>query len=535
MGWTIAAGALALFVLLGWRFEKKKPTTHGSAQWASIWTLFRKGLFRAKGIQVGDWRGQLSLYYENTHAITFGSSGSGKGVNAILPNLLSYPWFFVLDPGGENTAVAAKWWRKRGYEFGCINIFGMHPEEPWALPAHGFNPLDFLSPDSPTFAADAEVFAEMLTPRTGKEGGSSQYFKDAAQSAQKAMLIHIKTTEPAHRQNLATLYEYVHADGKGWKALLAAMKANPACGGMVIAEALKIERRREEASEESSAVTSTIQQDLSFLADPLVREKLSRSDVSFSILKGIKRGQRGGIISVVLPLEYMESHAALPRLALACAVLAMQRKPLARNKVIFLIDEAATLGRMKRFPGWLATLRKYRVVLWSIWQNMGQLEDLYGKGWQTLTANCGLLQILGVADLETAEHTEKLLGRTTIMTGSINPQGARSQSQTGRSLLMNDELRRLDESEQVVFIGNLPPIKLRKTPYWSRPELAGRYYRNPYFETDAPGVGMADSLRALWGRFYYLLVWWMAPHPYAALVIVTLLGAWLFPEFREWR
>jgi type IV secretion system protein VirD4 len=35
-------------------------------------------------------------------------------VSAILPNLLSYPWFFLLDPGGENTAVAVKHWRKRG-------------------------------------------------------------------------------------------------------------------------------------------------------------------------------------------------------------------------------------------------------------------------------------------------------------------------------------------------------------------------------------------------------------------------------------
>jgi type IV secretion system protein VirD4 len=425
MGWIIGGGigGFIFILLLAWRCDGKKSTTYGSARWASAFDLFKAGLFKGRGLRVGEWIGQLGVHYDGIHAITFGQSGTGKGACAILPNLLSYPWLFVVDPGGENTAVAVKWWRERGYAFGCINIFGMFAEEAWALPAHGFNPLDFLDPASGTFAADAEVFAEMLTPRTGSENATNSYFKDAAQSAQKAMLIHIKTTEPPHRQNLATLYEYVHCDSKRLKVLLAAMKANPVCEGLVTAEAIKIERRREEASEESSAVTSTIEQDLRFLADPVVREKFRRSDVDFSMLKGLGKRQKGGVISVVLPLQYVETHAAITRLALACAVLAMQREPRARSKVIFLIDEAAALGRMLSFPRWLATLRKYRVVIWSIWQNIGQLVDLYGKGWQTLVANCGVIQVLGVADLESAEHMEKLLGRCTIKTATKNGRG----------------------------------------------------------------------------------------------------------------
>ncbi|MDX0174527.1 type IV secretory system conjugative DNA transfer family protein [Sinorhizobium meliloti] len=533
MGWLIGGGFVAclLFGLLAWRFEGRKSGTYGTARWARVWTLFEKGLFCGRGLRVGDWAGQLSVFYDGIHAITFGHSGSGKGASAILPNLLSYPWFFLIDPGGENTAIAAKHWRERGFQFGCINLFGMFPEEPWALPAHGFNPLDFLDPQSRAFAADALVFAEMLTPRTGNESGSNAYFKDAGQTAKRAMIVHIKTTEPEERQNLATLYRYVSSGAKGWDTLLAQMKANPACDGLVSLEAGELERISEQASEEFSAIKSTMRQDLSFLADPLVREKLSRSDVDFSILKGLKPEQRGGIISVVLPLEYMDSHAAILRLALACAILEMQRKPLAKSKVIFLIDEAAALGRILRFPSWLATMRKYRVVIWSIWQNMGQLVDLYGKGWQTLIGNCGLLQILGVGDLETAEHTEKLLGKCTIRTVSTNGRGERSHSETGRSLLMDDELRRLEEDQQVVFIGNLPPIALRKTPYWHRPEFAGRFYRNPYFDYDAPGVSAGDHLNALGGRLYLTLVWWMAPHPIAACIIMLPIALYVLSAF----
>lgn len=532
MVWILgSAGGLALICLLCWRFYGNKNKTFGSAQWASPFTAFAAGLFRGHGLRVGDWTGRLSVSYEGTHALTFGVSGCGKGTSAILPNLLSLPYVFLIDPGGENTAIAARTWRDRDLPFGCINFFRMFADAPWALPAHGFNPLDFLDVNSPTFAADALLFAEMLTPRAGNESSNSSYFKDSAQNAKRAMIVHIKTVAARKHQNLARLYHYVNQDAAGWQKLLASMKSNPVCGGLVAQEAIRLERIEAQAPEEFSAIMSTVQQDLSFLADPLVRENLSRSDVNFEILKGHGKGQAGGIISVVLPLEYIESHAAIPRLAMACAVLELQRAPLAKAKVVFLIDEAAALGKILRFPNWLATLRKYRVSIWSIWQNIGQVVHLYDKNWQTIISNCGLLQFLGVGDLETAEYTEKLLGRCTVLSKSYGANNQVSRTPVARSLVMADELLRLNEDRQIAFIGNLHPLKLYKVPYWKRPGLAGRFYPNPYFGGRTAGVSLLDRLKALWGGLYYVLVWWMSPHPVAACLIAVSLLFYSFKLF----
>ena len=518
-------GIIAL-LLLAWRYQSTRADTYGSADWLTIWKAYEKRLFKRGALLVGGWAGArgLGVHYDGTHAVTFGASGSGKGTCAILPNLLSYPYIFLVDPGGENTAVAARHWRQRGYEFGCINVFGMHAATPWALPAHGFNPLDFLNTEGMSFAADALLFAEMLTPRSGNESGSNSYFKDAAQTAKRAMIIHIKTTEPTARHNLASLYEYVNGDAASWESLLAAMKANTVCGGLVAREAIKLERIEAQAPEEFSAIMSTIQQDLSFLADPLVREKLSRSDVDFAVLKGLGKRAKGGVISVVLPLEYIESHAAITRLALACAVLELQRAPLAKDNVLFLIDEAAALGKLLRFPNWLATLRKYRVTIWSIWQNIGQLVHLYDKNWQTIIGNCGLLQILSVGDLETAEYTEKLLGRMTAESVSVNHKGERSRSQTARSLVTADELRRMDRGLQIAFIGNLSPAVLRKTPYWKQSALAGRFHPNPYFAGKTPGPGLGDLFAAIQTKILRVLIFWLAPHPVAACIVCAGIG-----------
>ena len=203
------AGAVIGGGLLHWRF-KKRPNTFGSATWLPAWTASGKGLFRRGGLVVGDWTGLLPVHYRgNGHALTVAPTGSGKGTCAIIPNLLRYPWIFLIDPGGENTAICAKEWQRKGYTFYCLNPWGVHGTEPWSLPAHSFNPLDILDPQSATFASDADLLAEMIVARGAKDGGSTVYFKDEAQSGIRAFLMHIVTTETPARRNLLTLRRYI--------------------------------------------------------------------------------------------------------------------------------------------------------------------------------------------------------------------------------------------------------------------------------------------------------------------------------------
>ncbi|WP_371061520.1 type IV secretory system conjugative DNA transfer family protein [Rhodosalinus sp. 5P4] len=480
---------------------------------------------------VGDWSfADLPVYYEDTHAITFGPSGSGKGTAAILPAILDARFVFINDPGGENAAIAIREWRAKGYKVTVINPFGMHPEKPWALPRHGFNPMDILDPKDPQFPAHAELLAEMLTPRSGREAGSSQFFKDSGQTFKQALNIHTRTARPKDQHHLGTLYEMVNLSAEGWGKLLKEMQANPAADGLVAAEANAMERREEQAPEEFSAIMSTIQQDLRWLADPIVRQNLKRSDVDFTALKGTDRNGRpvkGCIIVVVLPLEYSETHAAIPRLAMGCAIWTMQRAPLAREKVLFVIDEAAALRKISRFPNWLATLRKYRVVLWPIFQNIGQVKALYGQEWQGFIANCGLRQFLGAADLETAEYIHRLVGERTAESRSVNAEGKASTSETRRPLLTVDEILHFDGDKQIAFIRNLKPAILRKTRYWERASLRGRFNRNPYQSGRRPPAFGALA-RRLWGKALYSAAFLLAPHPAAALIYLAGLGYGLF-------
>lgn len=520
--YVYTAAAILGAIVLSWRFKKDR-TTFGGAHWLKPWDALKAGLFKKRGILVGDWIGLLPVFYEGTHAITIGESGSGKGAAAILPNALRAPFLFINDPGGENTAIAIKAWRKAGYEIMVINLFDMFKQAPWSLPSHGFNPLDILDPKDRLFAANAKLIAELLISRSGNEAGNSKFFKDAAEAFCQAVLMFIIRYYPQKDRHLGKLFDLVYADPDTWEALLRKMQSHPECQDFVGKFAAAMSRRQEQASEEFSAIMSTIQQDLAWLGDPIVQESLKRSDVDFAALKGTtKDGKKvkGAIIAVVLPLEFNESHAAIPRLALGCAIQEMQRLPTTREKVLFIIDEAAALGKIGRFPNWLATLRKYGAVLWPIFQNLGQIEELYGKGWQTFLANCGLRQFIGVGDLQTAEHVTKLLGQFTVETQSLNHEGKLSTSEARSALMEIDAILYADGDLQLDFINKNRPATLKKTPYWQRPELRGLFNRNPYRKKKSPFT-FGTGAKALKGKLFYALIWLIAPHPLAKAIYLS--------------
>ena len=534
--WLWIGGVIAALYVLRWRF-KRPLTTYGAAAWASLWKVYRRGFFRSGGLLVGDWYGLSGIYYRgNGHVLTLAPTGVGKGATAIIPNLLRHEHLFVCDFGGENTAVASRAWRRKGLIFHCLNPWNMHAGKPWKLPAHSVNPLDLLDPESESFVSDADLLAEMMTARSGKEGGSSAYFKDEAQSGLKALLMHIATAEPPERRNLLTVREYISLQSDAWTSLLDGMKANPAGQGVVSREAAQLERRQGQAPEEFSAILSTMKQDTNFLDDPIVRRFLSKSDARLSDVKGVK----GCAVSFVMPLEHAATHSGLTRLVLGVMLLTMQRPPLARRKVLFVLDEFASLGRVNRVANGLATLRKYRVWLWPIFQNIGQIKDLYGAGWQTFIANAELKQFFGAWEVETADYVSQLCGDATIEVKSVGEGGRATKSHARRRLITPEEVMKM-EGRQVAIIGSLAPMLLATRPYWERPSLQERFYNNPY-QGNTPRLPPSTPWRALCGAAVKLTAWALAPGLSAALLY---LAAFLvlarpavntasFPEGREY-
>lgn len=147
----IAAGIVGAVSGLGWfnaRFAPPAPRggVHGSAYFASPGEV-KSSLGGGAGLIVGRENrkgGQLLRYAGQAHLLTIAPTRSGKGVGAIIPNLLTADRSVLcIDPKGENARITA---RTRA-RFGPVYV--LDPFEVSGQATATFNPLDGLDADSP--------------------------------------------------------------------------------------------------------------------------------------------------------------------------------------------------------------------------------------------------------------------------------------------------------------------------------------------------------------------------------------------------
>jgi type IV secretion system protein VirD4 len=138
------------------------------------------------------------------------------------------------------------------------------------------------------------------------------------------------------------------------------------------------------------------------------------------------------------------------------------------------IDEFAALGKFDRVLTDLATQRSAGLRYHLVVQDLNQLNELYGHGWQTVVGNCSIRQFLGVNDNFTAEYVSRALGQTTMHDGDDFQQEypdhppKRRPRFVGRELLTPAEVLAFNRDEMIVFTDRCPrPMRLPKAPYYN--------------------------------------------------------------------
>jgi type IV secretion system protein VirD4 len=165
-------------------------------------------------------------------------------------------------------------------------------------------------------------------------------------------------------------------------------------------------------------------------------------------------------------------------------------------RVLLLLDEFAALGRMQSVEEAITHARGYGVSIWMLTQDLAQLREIYPRSWQTLLANVRVLQTFGTADQFTAEHLSRFTGQATVPTRSRN-RGSTSHSllfanqkhgtaeqagETGRPLLLADEIRRLPADSQILFISGREPLLTARVDYLQLRAFSGRGDPNPMYQ-----------------------------------------------------
>ncbi|MBF0561553.1 MAG: type IV secretory system conjugative DNA transfer family protein, partial [Alphaproteobacteria bacterium] len=304
--WTVAGAALVAGAWLGHDlfldrlFWHETGSAYGTAHWAKSRDLKGAGLFGSDGIVLGRHHGKLLRHQTDKHLLTLAPNRAGKGVSAIIPNLLTWPGsVLVIDPKGENAIVAARRRREMGQ--------AVHVLDPWGITGLAcgcFNPLLALAPDSADLVEDAALLADgLVLPATKAD---DEFWNGEARSLIAGLVMHIVTTELPEHRHLGTLRHILTLGEQDFAELLEDMIDNHAASGLVARTA---QRLMQKTDRERSGVISTAQAQTHFLDSPRMTEVLGAS--SFD-LGDLKSGDM--TIFLVLPADRLATHGRWLRL-----------------------------------------------------------------------------------------------------------------------------------------------------------------------------------------------------------------------------
>lgn len=463
------AGALVMGAL-GWRrAPDPHEGLHGTARFAEPGER-TAGLARPEGLIIGQTRqGRLLRHDGPGHLLTLAPTRSGKGVGAVIPNLLMADRAVIcIDPKGENAKVCAG----ARLRFGPVHV--LDPFGASGLPSQAYDPLVALDPGDPDLSDRAFALAEALVHDAEGQAGEA-HWNEEARALIAGVILHVVTTPQQRSAGLLQVRDHLTCAPEAFRALLKTMQASPAAQGLVARAA---NRHLAKSDREAAGVLSSAQRHTHFLDSPRLSRVLGRCDFSLQDLP-----QNRASLFIVLPPDRLATHSRWMRLLLVQALgeLAASGPPPATSPgVLFLLDEFAALGRLEPVERAYGLMAGYGVQLWAILQDLHQLRALYGPSSGTFLSNAGVIQVFNVAELDTATWVSRTLGASTeLQTSTTQAAPGLSQLLRGagrtitrapirRELLTPDEVMRLSPDRLILLRPGHRPVLAWKVRYFAQ-------------------------------------------------------------------
>lgn len=387
----------------------------------------------------------------------------------------------VIDIKGENALITAQARKELGQEVAIIDPWGIAPVE--GIPAARFNPLDWIVESGMDASENAMLLADAIVVRSGDKDA---FWDQMAVGFLQGAILYVASDEREDGQrHLPRVRDLMMLDGDDMRGFFQRMLENP--HHVVAATGARMLQMDEKLL---SNVMASVQSHTQFLDSPRLRESLSVSDFSFADMKTTPMS-----VFMVLPADRVQAFAPWLRLLVQQAITVNARniseKP--EKPILFILDEMAALGRLSMVEQAYGLMAGFGMQLYGVVQDLSQLKRIYGDGFETFIGNSGLIQYFGSRDRMTSEYFSALCGETTVWNfstamsrtfGSSTGQGGgSSSSSTGetdttaaaqRKLAYPDELMRMGEDRQLIFIENMNPIIGTKVPWFHDPELKSK-------------------------------------------------------------
>lgn len=505
----------SLLVLYRLRQRPLNLTSHGSARWATAHDARKAGMLGGGGLPLGHmaeqkpgfWKALNGLFDRRipswvaclavmlsmrkfqlrtspeqirlnrvVHTAIFAPTGAGKGVSLVIPFLLECPdSCVVIDFKGENARLTAEARKAMGHEVVILDPYMVVTQTPDA-----FNPLSEIDSTSRTALDECRDLAEALVIR--HDGEKEPHWNDSAEEFIAAMSAAVVGLPHGGKVSMQSVRDLL-VDVEQQALAIREMKKSPLWERMLARMGHKLEQFTDK---ELASVLTTANRHTRFLDSIPVADCTHRT--SFDP-KRLRTGKM--TVYLVLPPEHMRAQAGLLRMWIGSLLRAVVKCGLGEEKKVhFVLDEAASLGKMDALDDAVDKLRGYGVRLQFFYQSLGQLKQCWPEGKdQTLLSNTSQV-FFAVNDQQTAEYVSNRLGEATIVVDSGGSTDGRSKSETvgssystnagkswsgnanwspqGRKLLKPEEVAALPQRVAVTFTPGVPPICTVMTRYYEQ-------------------------------------------------------------------
>ena len=475
-----------------WRLpcgEPQQRATHGDARFASKDDLAATGMLKpvGNGIVVGKMGGDLIRLAGTRHVLLSAPTRSGKGVGAVIPNLLTFEDSIVVLDIKQEAFDLTSGWRQ---QYGPVYLFNPFAED---LRTDRWNPLSYVKRDPRFRITDLQAIAAILYE---DDPHRDAFWTNQARNAFLAASLYLwesydqqakaanaeETADPNATPpaipTLGQVYRLFSGDGQtDLKTHLSTLAQQPHLSRDCKTAFANLTALAEQTF---TSVIGSFQEPLHIFLNPILDAATSADDFHLDDL----RKKRMTIYVGITPNKLAEAKKLLNLFFSQVININTQalpeKDPTLKHQCLLLLDEFTSISRVDIIAHAISYLAGYNVRVFCVIQSLSQLDATYGaEVARTMVTNLACQIVYTPREQRDANEYSEMLGYTTLRrrnrTRSHGQGGSVSYAEVEerRALMLPQELKALSPEQQIIFVEGAPhPIKCSKI----------RYYQDAFFK-----------------------------------------------------